>query len=83
MYTYHILDNGIKVIVRQNGSAVTHAGLYINIGSRDEQGRDEGMAHFIEHSIFKGTEHRRAWHILNRIDGVGGELNAFTTKEET
>lgn len=83
MYVYHILNNGIKIVIRQNGSPVTHAGLYVNIGSRDERGHDEGMAHFIEHSIFKGTEHRRAWHILNRIDGVGGELNAFTTKEET
>ncbi len=83
MYTYHTLNNNLRIIIRQNGSPVTHAGLYINVGSRDEQGHDEGMAHFIEHSIFKGTEHRRAWHILNRIDGVGGELNAFTTKEET
>ena len=83
MYIYHTLNNGIKIIIRQNGSNVTHAGLYVNVGSRDEQGHDEGMAHFIEHSIFKGTEHRKAWHILNRIDGVGGELNAFTTKEET
>lgn len=83
MYTYHTLNNGIKIIIRHNGSHVTHAGLYVNIGSRDERGHDEGMAHFIEHSIFKGTEHRRSWHILNRIDGVGGELNAFTTKEET
>ena len=57
--------------------------MYINVGSRDESGADEGMAHFIEHSLFKGTEHRRAYHIQNRIDGVGGELNAFTTKEET
>lgn len=83
MYHYHTLNNGLKIIIRQNGSPVTHAGLYINVGSRDEVGHDEGMAHFIEHSIFKGTDHRRAWHILNRIDGVGGELNAFTTKEET
>ena len=57
--------------------------MYINVGSRDERGNDEGMAHFIEHSLLKGTEHRRAYHIQNRIDGVGGELNAFTTKEET
>ena len=83
MYSYHLLNNGLKIIVRQNSSPVTHVGLYINVGSRNEEGHDEGMAHFIEHSIFKGTEHRRAWHILNRIDGVGGELNAFTTKEET
>lgn len=83
MYTYHTLKNGLRIIIRSNGSPVTHAGLYINVGSRDEEGRDEGMAHFIEHCLFKGTEHRRAWHILNRIDGVGGELNAYTTKEET
>ncbi len=83
MYQYHTLKNGIKIVFRQNNSIVTHSGVYINIGSRDEKGSDEGMAHFIEHSIFKGTEHRRAYHILNRIDGVGGELNAFTTKEET
>jgi len=83
MYNYHILNNGIKIILRQNDSPVTHAGVYINIGSRDENQAQQGIAHFIEHSIFKGTEHRHAYHILNRIDGVGGELNAFTTKEET
>ena len=83
MYQYHTLDNGIRIIFSQNQSPVVHSGVYINIGSRDERGADEGMAHFIEHSIFKGTEHRRSYHILNRIDGVGGELNAFTTKEET
>lgn len=82
-YQYHILKNGIKIVFRQNNSAVTHSGVYINVGSRDERGTEEGMAHFIEHSIFKGTEKRKAYHILNRIDGVGGELNAFTTKEET
>jgi len=83
LYQYHTLNNGIKIVFRQNGSSVTHSGVYINVGSRDEKGRDEGMAHFIEHTLFKGTEHRRSYHILNRIDGVGGELNAFTTKEET
>lgn len=83
LYQYHTLNNGIRVVFRQNNSTVTHSGVYINVGSRDERGRDEGMAHFIEHTVFKGTEHRRSYHILNRIDGVGGELNAFTTKEET
>ena len=82
-YLYHTLNNGIRLIFKPNNSAVTHAGVYINVGSRDERGSDEGMAHFIEHSIFKGTSHRRSYHILNRIDGIGGELNAFTTKEET
>lgn len=83
MYHYHTLNNGIRIIFRHNESPVTHSGVYINIGSRDESGTDEGIAHFIEHSIFKGTTHRKAYHIQNRIDGVGGELNAYTTKEET
>lgn len=83
MYQYHTLSNGIRIVFRHTDSAVTYSGVYINIGSRDEMPAEYGMAHFIEHSIFKGTEHRRAYHILNRIDGVGGELNAFTTKEET
>ncbi|MGX8712777.1 MAG: M16 family metallopeptidase [bacterium] len=83
MYEYHTLPNGIKIILSHTPSRVTYSGVYINVGSRDESGTDEGMAHFIEHSLFKGTEHRRAYHIQNRIDGVGGELNAFTTKEET
>lgn len=83
MYEYHTLPNGIKIILSHTPSRVVYSGVYINVGSRDEHGADEGMAHFIEHSLFKGTEHRKAYHILNRIDGVGGELNAFTTKEET
>lgn len=84
MYLYHTLSNGIRIVFRQNNSNVVYAGVYINIGSRNEQNpSEEGIAHFIEHSIFKGTEHRRSYHIRNRIDGVGGELDAFTTKEET
>ena len=83
MYEYFTLNNGIRIIFRRNNSIVTHAGVYINVGSRNEQDSEEGIAHFIEHSIFKGTEHRHSYHIRNRIDGVGGELDAFTTKEET
>ena len=83
MYEYHTLPNGVKIILSHTPSRVVYSGVYVNVGSRDETGSDEGMAHFIEHSLFKGTEHRRSYHILNRIDGVGGELNAFTTKEET
>jgi predicted Zn-dependent peptidase len=83
VYEYHTLPNGIRIILSHTPSRVVYSGVYINVGSRDEAGADEGMAHFIEHSLFKGTERRRAHHILNRIDGVGGELNAFTTKEET
>lgn len=83
VYEYHTLPNGIKIILSHTPSRVTYSGVYINVGSRDERGVEEGTAHFIEHSLFKGTEHRKAYHIQNRIDGVGGELNAFTTKEET
>ena len=83
MYQYHTLGNGLRIILSHTPSRVVYSGVYINVGSRDERGADEGIAHFIEHSLFKGTAHRRSHHILNRIDGVGGELNAFTTKEET
>lgn len=83
MYQYHTLANGTRIIFRHTDSIVTHAGVYIGVGSRNETGAQEGIAHFIEHSIFKGTEHRRSYHIRNRIDGIGGELDAFTTKEET
>ena len=82
-YQYHRLKNGIRIVFRRNSSPVVHSGVYINVGSRDEAKNEEGLAHFIEHAIFKGTEKRKAFHILNRIDGVGGELNAYTTKEET
>lgn len=82
-YQYHRLGNGIRIVFRRNSSPVVHCGVYVNVGSRDEAKNEEGLAHFIEHAIFKGTEKRKAYHILNRIDGVGGELNAYTTKEET
>ena len=62
---------------------VAWCGLAVNAGSRDELDGHYGLAHFVEHTIFKGTEHRRAWHILNRMERVGGELNAYTTKEGT
>ena len=62
---------------------MAHFGLLVNTGSRDEAVDEHGMAHFIEHVIFKGTKKRRAYHILSRLDDVGGDLNAYTTKEET
>ncbi len=83
MYEYHTLPNGIRIILSHTPSRVVYSGVYIGVGSRHETGTDEGIAHFIEHSLFKGTTHRRAHHIMSRIDGIGGELNAFTTKEET
>lgn len=83
-YNIHTLPNGIRVVHVPTTSEVCYCGLLINCGSRDElDDTEHGMAHFIEHTIFKGTMHRRAFHILSRLDEVGGELNAYTTKEET
>ncbi len=81
---YHIftLSNGLRCVHWRTDSYVSYCGIVINAGSRDE-GLDEGLAHFVEHTLFKGTLHRRAWHISNRMESVGGELNAYTTKEET
>jgi predicted Zn-dependent peptidase len=64
-------------------SPVSYCGFAINVGTRDEQSGEFGLAHFVEHMLFKGTKKRKAWHILNRMENVGGELNAYTTKEET
>lgn len=78
------LSNGIKVILNEDsGAAVSHCGLFIGVGSRDENDDEQGLAHFIEHCVFKGTTKRKAYHILNRMETVGGEINAYTTKEET
>lgn len=77
------LKNGIRVIHKQTTDEVAHCGIIINAGSRDEGEDEQGIAHLIEHVLFKGTKKRKAFHILNRIDSVGGELNAYTTKEET
>ena len=82
-YLRHILPNGIRLIHKPDTSPVGHLGVLINTGSRDEQQEEHGLAHFIEHSVFKGTSKRKAYHILSRIEDVGGELNAYTTKEET
>ncbi len=79
----HTFKNGIRLIHRQTDSPVAHLGVLINAGSRDETEDEHGLAHFIEHSVFKGTQKRRAYHVLSRIEDVGGELNAYTTKEET
>lgn len=79
----HTLPNGIRIIHHPTKSPVGYCGLIINTGSRDEKEDEHGMAHFIEHVIFKGTKKRKTYHILSRIDDVGGELNAYTAKEET
>ena len=80
---YHTLPNGLPLVHIVTATQAAWCGLAINAGSRDEREGQYGLAHFVEHTIFKGTKHRRAWHILNRMERVGGELNAYTTKEGT
>ncbi|MRR22074.1 insulinase family protein [bacterium] len=81
--TLHTLPNGIRLVHLPTASAVAHCGIIINAGSRDELPEEHGVAHFIEHMLFKGTTRRKSYHILSRLEDVGGELNAYTTKEET
>ena len=83
IYNTHRLPNGIRIIHKHTNSPVAHCGLTINAGSRDEDAGEQGLAHFIEHVIFKGTKKRRAHHILSHMENVGGEINAYTTKEDT
>lgn len=77
------LRNGIRVIHTQVAGSVAHCGIFINAGTRDELENEHGIAHFIEHALFKGTKRRKTYHILARMEDVGGELNAYTSKEET
>ena len=77
------LSNGLRVVHLASDSEVAYCGLAVDAGSRDEAPGKFGLAHFVEHTIFKGTRRRKAWHIINRMERVGGELNAYTTKEET
>ncbi len=78
------LRNGLRVVHRAAaGTRLVHVALIFDVGSRDEGPAEQGMAHFIEHMVFKGTTRRRSHQILSRIDAVGGELNAYTTKEKT
>ncbi len=82
-YNTTTLRNGLRIIHRPSPSPVVYCGYQIGVGSRNEQAGEEGMAHFCEHVTFKGTEHRRAWNIINCLESVGGDLNAFTNKEDT
>lgn len=83
MYQWHRLSNGIRIIHRHTNSQVAHSGLIINTGSRDEEVHEQGLAHFIEHVIFKGTRKRKAFQVLSHMENVGGEINAYTSKEDT
>jgi predicted Zn-dependent peptidase len=77
------LPNGLRVIYKQVAGEAAHCGIILNAGTREEKHTEQGLAHYIEHTLFKGTAKRRFYHILSRIDSVGGELNAYTAKEET
>jgi predicted Zn-dependent peptidase len=82
-YNVHTLPNGIRLLHVPSASAISHACILINSGSRDESEQESGLAHFIEHLIFKKTEKRSTNQILNRLESVGADLNAYTTKEYT
>ena len=82
-YKLHTLANGIRIAHKQVPyTQIAHVGIMLDIGSRDEQPHQQGLAHFWEHMAFKGTEKRSSYHIINRLENVGGELNAYTTKEK-
>ena len=82
-YNTYTLNNGLRIIHLPSDSQVVYCGYQINAGTRNEEPGEEGLAHFCEHVTFKGTERRKAWHILNCLESVGGDLNAYTNKEGT
>lgn len=82
-YNTLTLPNGLRIIHLPSASPVVYCGYQIQAGSRNELPGEEGLAHFCEHVTFKGTARRRAWHILNNLESVGGDLQAYTTKEST
>src|SRR4051812_7297732 len=82
-YQVHTLSNGIRILLKHAASTITHCCFLVNAGSRDEPEHKEGLAHFIEHLLFKETERRNTSQILNRLELVGADLNAYTTKEYT
>ncbi len=80
---YDILPNGVQIVHKQVPSEVAYVGIMVGAGTRDEEVKLNGLAHYIEHCVFKGTKTRTASQIINQIEGIGGEINAYTTKEET
>jgi len=82
-YDLITLPNGIRVVHKHvTHTKIAHCGIMLDIGSRDENPDQQGLAHFWEHMAFKGTQKRKAFHIINRLESLGGELNAYTTKEK-
>ncbi|MEQ8238002.1 MAG: insulinase family protein, partial [Cyclobacteriaceae bacterium] len=82
-YELITLSNGIRVMHKEmTNTKIAHIGIMLDIGSRDELEDEQGLAHFWEHMAFKGTKKRKAYHIIDRLESLGGELNAYTTKEK-
>ena len=82
-FTYMTLSNGLRLVHRHSATQAEYCGLAVKAGSRNETPDTYGIAHFVEHTIFKGTDRRHSWHIINRMEAVGGELNAYTSEEVT
>ncbi len=82
-YNTCVFGDGLRLVHLASASPVVYCGYAVAAGTRNEQPGDEGLAHFCEHMTFKGTQRRRAWHVLNCLESVGGDLNAYTTKETT
>ncbi len=82
-YQTYTLKNGLRLIHQQTERQVAHCAIIVNTGTRDELENEHGIAHFLEHIVFKGTSKRKAYHIISRMEDVGGEIDAYTTKEET
>ena len=80
-YHSHTLSNGLRIVHKPMEGTVSYCGFIVNTGTRDEKPDEYGMAHFVEHMLFKGTERRRSHHIINRMEHVGGELNAYTKRK--
>ena len=82
-YSTYTLPNGLRLLHVPERMPIAYCGVAVNAGTRDELPDEQGMAHFVEHMLFKGTARRRSWHIISRLESVGGQLDAYTTKEET
>ena len=75
VYQTHTLSNGIRLLHVPDASPITYCGFAVNAGTRDELDDEQGMAHFVEHMLFKGTSHRKSWHIINWLESVGGQVD--------
>lgn len=82
-YSTNTIPNGVRLLHIESDRPVSWIGVAVDAGTRDENDNENGMAHFVEHMLFKGTTHRKSYHIISRLESIGGQLDAYTTKEET